>query len=504
MLKQIFFKSFSQWNPWNAWKPLCLVGVLMLIGCGPTPEAELKRQIKDALINDGQITVSEFRAIKNYVTTSEELHPLYSDNEALKQYITKVAENMGKRSRNRIELPVPIETGEEDTFATGEKSCYVFYENSVSMDGYLNGKTEFIDAALHLMTQMRVQGDKVNLFYVNKEAYPVNHIMSDYQRFLKPDTVRRYGERGNSEINRILKIVADTVCGNENRLAVLISDYIYSIQGRKVSDELDLQKHATTLNLLELPKKDYALLIIRVNSNFNGRYFPYNNTGVSINERRPVYFWVMGKRERILQFVEKYQVAECRGYDRHLIVQAEQKDEQLYYTILNKTFKKGRFKKQERGNTGSYKAMKEVERDQDGFQFAVAVDFSKCPVEASYLLDSTNYTIKTESGDEFVVSGIYPIEQIEHNDKDQRGSATHLLKITQVNSSLSKGTQTLTIVLHRKLPDWINTVSTENDLEPENRKGKTFGFAQLVEGAAKAFGYSSESSFVALPVTITN
>jgi hypothetical protein len=478
---------------------------IFVFSCSDNVEDLLARRVKTALRDDQGISRSEFEGLQDFVKSNPDLAS-FSDKKALVDFIQGIADELCQAKRKPIACTPSIDSGEEASGPKKPTVFHVFYENSLSMDGYLNGKTAFIDASLDLMTQMNMKEEKVQLYYINQQSHPVDSVITDFVDFLKPQNVSKYGKqgRGNSKINDVLRIVADTVCAGDGRIGMVISDYIYSINGKKVQDELDLQKHTTTLSLKCLARKDYALLVIKINSQFNGLYYPMQGSGVQVNEERPVYMWLMGPKDKILAMPSEYRLSEKRGYDMHMIILNEDKSDPPYYTILDRTQKLGSFDKEDRGATKSYAAIKDIEANRDGtFQFSVAVDLSNCPADGAYLLDPTNYVLKSDLGDEFDVTGISPIEEVEHNDKDQKGTATHFVTIA-TKEKLSKGRQRLVLSLKKAIPSWVGESSTESDMDAAGRKGKTFGLSYLIQGAATAFDYTPKSVYYSFPININN
>jgi len=483
----------------------CLILLLLPIAlwqCNDSPVNKLDHVARKALKDDQGISAAEFTAIRSHIASDPSLQADFPDDKAIVQYLDRLALEMSRAKRNAIKHPADIDTGKK----TADASKVVFdfyYENSASMDGYLNGKTEFIDATLGLMTRAKLKEAEVNLHYINKDVFPVDSIIQNYKDYLEPATIQKFGNRGNSEINRILKMVAESAVKHPNHLAVVISDYIYSIQGQKVRDQLDLQKNTTALSLAELDRHDFAVLIVKINSDFNGTFYDMLNQKAVIHEQRPVYFWIIGPCEQIIDFPKQYRLDEFKGYETYLILLSEKEETTPYYTVLLKTFREGRFDKADRDAT-VVTALENPEPSRTGdFQLSMAVDFSRCPAHQEYFSDPGNYEVISEVGDKFKVVEIHPIEDIDNNDKAQKGTATHILVLKAVEK-ISKGRQTVQVMLKKQMPAWVVNSSTESDITPEERRGKTFGLQYLVEGAMMSYDYNKKSAYHSFQITIKN
>jgi|GEM_PF-4964565 len=483
---------------------LLLFSALLFCQC-TNPSDNLNKVARKALKDDQGVNATEFGNIRTFIACVPELKAQFPSDTLIIQYLDDLAHAMSQKGRPAIKYPVTIETGVTASMTGSDKVTFdIYYENSASMDGYLNGKTEFIDATLGLMTRAKLKGAEVNLHYINTDLFPVDSIIQNYKDYLEPATVRKFGNRGNSEINRILKTISDAAIRHPDHVSVVISDYIYSIQGKKVRDQLDLQKNTTALSLAELPGKDFAVLIVKINSEFNGTFYDMLNHKAAINEKRPVYFWIIGKRDRILDFPKQYRLDEFKGYETHLILLSESKAaSQPYYTVLLKTFREGRFEKADRGAT-VVTAIENPEPSHKGdFQLGLAVDFSRCAALDDYFSDPKNYEVTSDVGDKFEISEVHQIEDLDNNDKGQKGTSTHIL-VLKTAGKISKGRQTVRIALKKQMPAWVINSSTESDATEAERKGKTFGLQYLVEGAMMSYDYSKESLYHSFQITIKN
>lgn len=481
----------------------CLFPLLFLLSCafwqcgGGDPVEQLARK---ALKDDQGVSATEFATIRNLIAADAGLKADYPDDAAIVRYLDGLALEMSQAKRKAIQYPARIDTGAKSADA-GKLTFDFYYENSASMDGYLNGKTQFKDATQGLMTRVELQGAAVKLHYINKTVFPV----ANFDDFLDPASVRKFGDRGSSELNQVLKTVAESVVKQPDHIAVVISDYIYSIEGKNVSAQLDYQKNTTARSLAALPRADYAVLIVKINSDFNGIYYDMLNQKAEIREKRPVYFWIIGKRDLILELPKQYRFGEfISGYETHCVLLPEAKDnERPYYTVLGKTLLEGRYDKADRG-ARVVTALKNPEVSHAGvFQVGVAVDFSRCPAVEDYLTDTAQYAVRSDVGDVFKVVGVRPIQDLEVFDKEQKGTATHIL-VLKAMGKISKEPQTLTISLKKGMPEWIEQSSTEFDVTASGRKDKTFGLKYLVEGAMMPYGYHEESVYYSFPITIKN
>jgi hypothetical protein len=477
-----------------------------ILECGCNREKEplgrLHASIEGFLTDNAGISEDEYMSIVAFVQANEALRNAYNKDSLLINEIRFVGLEMSKREKNPINFPFVIE---DPTYVelNSRNDLHFFYENSASMDGFLNADTEFTGFILDLLSTADLKKDKVHLYYVNREAYPLDTmVIKEFEDFLKPSNVKNFGgkERGNSEINRILGIVADTILkGGNNKVAVVVSDYIYSIQGRDVSQQLSFQKATTISSLKGLAGDKYAIMVVKINSNFKGNYYDMTNNGAQINEKRPFFIWIFGEKERISKFAKRYDITKGPGYETHTTLFKGAGPIIPYYSVLAETEKKGKFKKANR-KSGPITEIKGVETDRSKvIQFSIAVDLSHIATTEAYLLDSSNYKVMSSAGNTILVRKVLPITSISNNDRDYKGTATHLLVL---GSDKINDKQDLQVVLSKKIPAWVSTSSTTDDTTPVGRQGKTFGFSYLVDAASEVFAYNENDHYFSLTIKI--
>ena len=377
----------------------------------------------------------------------------------------------------------------------------VFIENSASMYGYLNGATGFKDALLSLLTSIKGKGNQLQSALVNNEITPMDSNIDVFINDLNPAFFREQGKTGNTEINAVIDKVMNNL--DKRQMGILISDFIYSVSGKKVEDELLNNKYRTKATCQKY-SEDLSILFIRMESAFTGTYYDYKDGNDKLDgELRPYFIWVVGTDQQINCFVETYRIHSLKGYDNYVKYNDIEQIQEPYFSILPRTSRMGDIKidrsKYERGNRiKSINAEEDKRRKQ--FQFAVAIDYDNLPIDEADILDESRYEIESDSGDEFSLVDISPITEIERNDKTYKGSATHFLTIA--TDRLNEGTQMVTIRLKAGMPSWIKNISTSKDDSPTLREGKTFGIEYLVDGISEAYEYNEANAFFEIETQI--
>lgn len=116
-----------------------------------------------------------------------------------------------------------------------------YMENSASMDGYVNGNTEFKDVLGKMIVSSHHNCKSTDFYFVNNQVYKADQSAIDFIQMLNPAKIK-VGNVGSTDVNQIFRnILKET---KKNVISVLFSDCIYSVTD--VNSQLDNAKNATT------------------------------------------------------------------------------------------------------------------------------------------------------------------------------------------------------------------------------------------------------------------
>lgn len=371
----------------------------------------------------------------------------------------------------------------------------VYIENSGSMDGYVNGNTEFKGAIRDLLVMLKYHyGEKnTRVFFINSDVHSTA-TSADLATFAQNiNTLWYVGDRSHSKLNNIFKKVLEKT--NNNSISILFSDYIYSIAGKNTNGLLNDEKSLTKDAFLSKWKNDkvqLATTIVKMKSKFKGRYFPYTGDQYcfEINMERPYYICIIGNQEFLNDFNKKIELKEGKieGFENKYVLSSED-PKNIYYSILNFSFNKGRFKIDRDNSCKDYThGIKDAEplHGSDSLTIALAVDFSNVQAENDYICNLENYEVPTGN---FEVAKVFPLvaKEIHKSDwntiKDYH--PTHVIVMRSTTRKLHDSD--VNLVLKKQMPQWIYSSSAEDDTTPTSLKDKTFGLKYWVEGIAEAY-----------------
>ena len=376
------------------------------------------------------------------------------------------------------------------------KGYRIYVENSGSMLGYFKGNTEFKTLLLDLGSRLKEKN--ASFFYITDKAYPIPQGYEGFVRRMTLEEASKIGNQASSDIPAIVSTaIAETV--PQGLAALVASDFIFSISGKDPLDDLSKQKFILKTEVEKLKAKGYGLLIMQCRSEFDGRYFNFQNKAVNFKGRRPYYVWLIAPIASLNRFVETYQLQTLKGFERFLVLYDSQNLGQAYSSLLVQSQRVGRFNRPRGLSKGqainSLEGFKLDER-RNLAQFALALDLSKVPLSEKELLELERYEIQTQGGLSLELNNIVPLSEfgLHQNDRDWLGSASHVA-IFQAKGQLGRDGQTIELRLKKALPDWLRRLSTDNDLDIQATADRTFGLRFLIEGAAEAFDMPGRPAF---------
>jgi hypothetical protein len=384
----------------------------------------------------------------------------------------------------------------------------VYIENSGSMDGYVKGVTEFENAVYNYLSNIMISGvsDSLNLFYINSIIIKYGSDIEDFIQKLEPTTFKqRGGNRGTSDIANVLGTVLNET--GKNQISILVTDGIFSPgRGEDAEQYLVNQQIGIKRRFAEYlgKNKNAAVIVYQLSSNFNGTYYNKVDAKIQINKQRPYYICVIGNQDILNDFNKHIELKadKIEGFENKYTLLSE-KSKDLYFSVLQSTLNKGRFKPNRDKLTNSNErisnekyihGIKDIDlqgsgggcsrKQEENLQFAVAVDFSNVQAENDYLTNPANYTVTSKN---FIITQVLPIDSVKVSagDKNRISSSkpTHII----VLQAKTKLVNDVSFVLSKQMPQWIAESSTEDDTSQDKTAGKTFGLNYWVTGISEAY-----------------
>lgn len=390
----------------------------------------------------------------------------------------------GKNTSAKTEsLGTPEANNKEfyDTTKTVAEKFNVFIESSASMDGYVNGNTEFKTCLHRLIGDIKADvlenDSNISLNYINSKIIHIKESTKTFTDAMSPKSFSEAGgDRANSDIIDIIENVVKNT--SQKEISMFVSDCVYSPQS---ADDIDkaLDKQQTDMkNILKNKVKstpNFGVLIYRFVSNFDGIYYTKTNTHININNnQRPYFVWFFGEKsilakvsENISHIVTENKAQSVIGISGYPYIPYKTLNSAPYHFTSAKTNEKGEY------------------------IFSFVADMNCLPLGKEYIENINNYQCGKTN---YYIKKIEKYSNEPYNYKYTvcvKGPKNDFLRQTTVEISLKS--------MLSEIPDWIKKYDDPSG-EDYNygynpKKLRTFGINSLIEGVKDFYNSSDYVTF---------
>ncbi|MBO5865439.1 MAG: hypothetical protein J6Q73_05245 [Bacteroidaceae bacterium] len=383
----------------------------------------------------------------------------------------------------------------------------VFVENSGSMDGYVKGSTDFENAVYSYLSDLQladlgVKKDSISsknsmeLYYINSKVLPFAPDVKAFINALEPTVFRqRGGNRGTSDMSEIIDtIFAQT---EDNDVSVFVSDCIFSPGNQyRVRDNADeyivAQQIGIKSHIVEKLAKNpnFAIVVMRLTSQFNGIYYNKFDDRQPINNDRPFYMWLMGDRSYLNIILKKVELNQIKGKGVQNIFMISKPLKAIPYNISLPQPGNGKYEIARSEQYAINNAKTEGKGGNSRFQVGISVNFSNILLPDEYLMNPDNYVVSNKA---------YGVEVAKYSGP-RPDLYTHTIKLKLLQPVLSKGV--IKISLKNTLPQWINDCTDDSglDINAPGAMDKTYGLKYLLGGVYDA--YASNGLYGSITINI--
>lgn len=408
------------------------------------------------------------------------------DNQPTDEPAIKIEENTPGYGKSYSGNSQTTSTNQQQTIS----KVTFFIENSGSMLGYVKRANDYKHAIVSLSYFPEFDNSKKEFYFINGTSntnknsnISVNLIGTDPEllnKNLNQDSFNNHGDPRYSDLTRMFEKALSCAKGGE--ISILVSDCIYD-----VGEESD---HLTALRIeTEKTKKIFRdrlkteniqTIIIKAESQFEGRYyFASKNGSQSINQKRPYYIIIFGNSKLLNEhFTEENISKKITGYISMARFMKIDKIIIPYQATDQNSIGEFRFDK-----TNKNKLINaNKDRNGQGFQFSIAVDYSSLPFPDSYYKIKENYTT---SGTYKIISVYTPTKKIP---EVTSFIPSHLITINTSSSPYGNIELTLKYII----PTWISETNTDNESGIVGDTKHTFGFKYLSDAITEAYLYKNK------------
>lgn len=478
---------------------ICLiltVCVLSVSGCGNSNKKEFNRLLLTLAESDHTIDNNDWKKIESSITSAKEnFEEFYEDDRLDTEKVKTYIEEFFKNRRPAIEVSFVGIGGD------GRITAKFYLERSGSMVPYdaANGDGRFKAAIVRMLNSLPNED--------NNKIYVVNSSINEYpqgvRKFLADNNIfeatRSIGDASYTDFAVIFRDILDHTAANE--VSILVTDMIYStknmngINPQKVFAEAQGMINSVFKNNV----KDKSMLIIKMNSSFNGMYYSYDSpSGKRYDGQRPYYIVIVSNKENIARLTQDSsystfcQFKEMDGYENEYLFETSEIYSPHYSLLMSYPDIKARFRP-EKGQTSQITEIEDVEPEKgtSSIQLVVAADLGGMFIDDGYLSDKRNYVV--ESDDDIKIKAIMTIDRqhITPAEKKYAEKATHVFVLETKKITTD---QDVRIRLKNALPQWVEQSSSDDDANiaaPEFAR-TTFGFKYIMKGIYESYSKNAE------------
>lgn len=352
-----------------------------------------------------------------------------------------------------------------------------YMENSASMDGYVNGNTEFKDVLGKMIVASHHCCKGTDLYFVNSQLYKANESAIDFIQMLTPSNIK-VGNVGSTDVNRIFRNILKNT--QKDTVSVLFSDCIYSVTD--VNSQLDNAKNATTDAFLTALSRDNTLatIILQFVSAFDGFYYDRNDKPFVCQSARPFYVVITGNRNALESLYADFKIDKLPGLKNKCFLSSESwtLDEASSCTIISDYTNARRIK-----TVKNFLDIDAVALDKgaDRLQFAIGIDCSGIFADETYLLDKNNYAADP---------GSYQVVNVCKASASATGDfGRQPQKPFAVTLSVPYGdfAPSVTLSLKKEVPAWVKKSNVADDAGGVPASDKSFAIQKMIEGISAAY-----------------
>ena len=403
-----------------------------------------------------------------------------------------------KNSNNRHNPPEEIDTAAVIVPKKAQIKKVTFYlENSASMFGYVHGGSEYIDVLTELAQKPQFAEEKTprEFNFINGgDKLEINKIGINPSILINKLNKKGYscGDITKSNLNLMFQIALNKAKGDS--ISILISDGNYDVENtlKPLTALATLGKTTRTKFIQRLDTGDIQTIMIKLNSDFNGYYYPVSiNKKIKINQKRPFYIWIFGESRLLNEYFPEAYINTLNGYEAMVRFLKLDKIKISYQPIVSDN-PLGRF----RFDNKQINKLVSARPDREGnFQFGIAADFSLLPTDNDYLQLIDNYTC---SGNFKITEVKEPIKKVY---EVTAFKPTHLITLFTDKNPIGN----LEIKLKNVIPPWIAKTNVDIESDIQRDTYHTYGFKFLTDAISEAYNYKSkETNIATFNIEITN
>lgn len=362
------------------------------------------------------------------------------------------------------------------------KTVKLYVENSGSMDGYVNGNTEFKTDLFNVLKLLNgeISGD-VKKYFINDDVIDVKINDNQFSNGMSVALFQKMG--GKRETSNIAELIGTVIKNNKaGEVSVFVSDCVFDPQSDPdIEKRLSQQKTTIQSAIKNKLKSDneFSVVVYKLMSSFTGTYYNKVKPHKFLNQQqRPYYMWFFG---------DSYQLAKVREI---LNKDIESRAGTKVFAETNSIKSIPYSCPSANCNDSRGKHISEPKAKDGKFSFNIRFDLSTLPLTKEFSLNKENYKLPKNKDYEIVAVNEY---------KKAKKSYTHELKIKKTKGNIKNQTLVVIELSRPNIPGWVKDSDDPKGTDYMNGRmasvPRTFGLSSYLSGVHDAFGDSPITNF---------
>lgn len=493
-----------------------LIIAILLSSCQDSAQEKLDNMIEQFLKKESNITKVEFEKLVDF-TISHRLdlqsrYPVLFRNGKLDLVgLTEIITKNPQYHKLTIKNGNSPEIFDSNLLTETRKKTTIipklYLERSGSMVFYdrPKGQGQFKATLVKILNDFSLLKPEKSLVYiVNNEVYPFDRSFAEFIRLSDIfAATKSIGDPNYTDFDKIYRTILENT--EDNHLSIFVSDLIYSTSdmSNKNNERIAREIEGITTNIFNNYADEYSFLILKLNSDYIGDYYPYSHDPenkiieeFTYHGTRPYYICFIAKNATLTELLESDIYKDVRNFQKleefenfYYFTKSDLYKTPNYSILLYDSDNEGFFKQEKeefKQQKYNITALQDIDLDKVTKRIAIniAVDLSHLFIDGEYIKDPKNYSLNSK--DKFEIVSIQEFK---------KAGFTH--KVTISTTNLKYAEQKLQITLKKTFPRWISNSSTIDDTNGNvtNFKETTFGLENMMKGIYYAYKTENENYF---------
>ncbi|MBQ8158121.1 MAG: hypothetical protein IJ081_03785 [Prevotella sp.] len=331
----------------------------------------------------------------------------------------------------------------------------VYVENSGSMNAYMCPGSNLKDAVFDYVSELKKLTSSTSLYYINSKVIPYKGDLNSYIKDLTPAAFAKAGgSHSNTDLMKIFSDILDSQ--DDNTVSILVSDCILDIPESATNYFGQCQVSIkNTFNEALEKTPNLGVMIIQLESKFEGFWFCGKNSKKLSDVKRPYYIWVIGNQQYLAAINKKVNVNDIIGGIKNYSAYASSQPIPFTFEKSKSTFKVNHTKK---------------------IKVELVTDLSASLQNGLVTKNLGNYKVSNPS--QMTILSVQDID-------DPNSSYSHVIEFEVTNPETLR--EENISFAYPYLATWVEAANDSTGTNIDNNINKTTGILSLVKGVAEAY-----------------